>query len=83
MAVTQRSWLRTELLLDKRGNHPCPRPQTHITFVGGELLARMGRLTSARRQLLRAAELTSNDIEQRVLLRKAAAINRHCAVQML
>lgn len=54
----------------------------YLPSARGELLARMGRLTFARRQFLHAAELATNDMERRVLLSKAAALARSRAVEM-
>jgi len=50
-----------------RGSHLLPS-------VRGELLARLGRLEEARDELTAAADLTANDRERDVLLKKAAAL---------
>ncbi|OZB89729.1 MAG: hypothetical protein B7X41_01275, partial [Microbacterium sp. 14-71-5] len=43
-----------------------------LPSVRGELLARLGRPTEARAELVRATELTSNRRERELLERKAA-----------
>jgi RNA polymerase sigma factor (sigma-70 family) len=45
-----------------------------LPSVRGELLARLGRVTEARRELEEAARLTGNERERAVLLGKAAAL---------
>ncbi len=50
-----------------RGSHVVPS-------VRGELLARLGRVSEARADLLAAAELTANSVQQAVLREKAAGL---------
>ena len=45
-----------------------------VPSVRGELLARLGRTTEARAELLRAATLTENVLQSDVLRAKAAAL---------
>lgn len=50
-----------------RGSHVVPS-------VRGELLAQLGRVSEARAELLAAAELTANTVQQAVLRGKAAGL---------
>ncbi|WP_348638610.1 RNA polymerase sigma factor [Actinomadura madurae] len=50
-----------------------------LASVRGDLLARLGRADEARAQFERAAELTRNTPERRVLLDRAAALSRPSA----
>jgi predicted RNA polymerase sigma factor len=42
--------------------------------VRGDLLAKLGRVSEAREEFARAAELTRNEAERAVLANKAAAL---------
>lgn len=46
----------------------------HLPSVRGELLARMGDVSAARKEFLDAARLANNEVERRVLQAKAAAL---------
>ncbi|WP_433476921.1 RNA polymerase sigma factor [Spirillospora sp. CA-142024] len=60
-----------DALLDE----PVLRDHHLLASVRGDLLARLGRLDEARAQFERAAELTRNAPERRVLLERAASLS--------
>jgi RNA polymerase sigma factor (sigma-70 family) len=45
-----------------------------VASVRGDLLARLGRATDARAEFERAAEMTDNEVERAVMLRRAAEV---------
>ncbi len=60
-------------LLDSLASEPSLRGYHLLPSVRGELLARLGRFEEAHAELQRAAELTQNAAEQRLLRERAAA----------
>lgn len=63
-------------LVDALRDEPTLRDYHHLPSVRGDLLARLGRRQEAAAEFQRAAELTRNEAERAVLLRKAATIRR-------
>jgi predicted RNA polymerase sigma factor len=61
-------------LVDDLAGEPALRNYHHLPSVRGDLLARLGRTQEARAELRRAAELTHNEAERSVLLRRAAEL---------
>jgi RNA polymerase sigma-70 factor, ECF subfamily len=61
-------------LVDALGSEPSLRGYHLLPSVRGDLLAKVGRLDEARRELERAAALTRNVRERELLLRRAAGL---------
>lgn len=66
-------------IADSLVDEPPLRDHHLLASVRGDLLARLGRADEARAQFERAAELTRNTPERRVLLDRAAALSRPSA----
>ncbi|WP_372506682.1 RNA polymerase sigma factor [Actinomadura madurae] len=66
-------------IADSLVDEPLLRDHHLLASVRGDLLARLGRADEARAQFERAAELTRNTPERRVLLDRAAALSRPSA----
>ena len=62
-------------LVDELTAEPALRGYHLLPSVRGDLLARLGRHAEARRELERAARLTRNARERRLLLDRAAALS--------
>jgi predicted RNA polymerase sigma factor len=60
-------------LADALRDEPALRDYHHLPSVRGDLLARLGRRQEAAAEFQRAAELTRNEAERAVLLRRAYA----------
>ena len=60
-------------LLDALGEQPTLRSYHLLPSVRGDLLARLGRFEEAQAELARAAELTNNTQERRLLVARARA----------
>jgi len=63
-------------LADALTSEPSLRSYHLLPAVRGDLLARLGRLTEAREEFERAASLTRNGRERKLLLERAAACTR-------
>jgi predicted RNA polymerase sigma factor len=66
-------------LVDALTHEPALRGYHLLPAVRGDLLARLGRLEEAWRELERAATLTANASERRLLLDRAAELHRRVA----
>lgn len=62
------------ILVDRLAAADALRGSALLPSVRGELLSRLGRVEEAREELRRAAALTANDAQRRVLERKAALL---------
>ncbi len=60
-------------IVDALASEPSLQGYHLLPSVRGDLLARLGRFDEARAELERAASLTRNDRERRMLLDRAAA----------
>jgi predicted RNA polymerase sigma factor len=58
-------------LVDALASEPALRTYHLLPSVRGDLLARLGRTTEARKEFARAASLTRNARERQLLLRRA------------
>jgi RNA polymerase sigma-70 factor (ECF subfamily) len=63
-------------LVDTLANEPKLRGYHHLPSVRGDLLAKLGRLDEAQREFERAASLTRNGRERKLLLERAASCAR-------
>jgi len=63
-------------LVDRLTSEPALRDYHLLPGVRGDLLARLGRFEEARAELERAASLTRNEAERRLLLERAAGLAR-------
>jgi RNA polymerase sigma factor (sigma-70 family) len=61
-------------LVDALAGEPALRGYHRLASVRGDLLAKLGRFDEARLELTRAAELTGNQSERALLLRRAAEL---------
>jgi predicted RNA polymerase sigma factor len=59
-------------IVDAIASEPALRDYHLLPSVRGDLLARLGRTADARAEFARAAELTRNERERELLLRRAA-----------
>ena len=69
-----RGYLECGILAPLRGVRPRAFEVPIRPSVRGELLSRLGRFEEARAELARAASLTSNERERKLLLEKAAGL---------
>jgi RNA polymerase sigma factor (sigma-70 family) len=60
-------------LVDSLAGEPALRSYHHLPSVRGDLLVRLGRLSEAREEFVRAADLCENDLERDLLLSRAVA----------
>ena len=63
-------------LVDRLTSEPALRDYHLLPGVRGDLLARLGRFEEARAELERAASLTRNEAERKLLLERAAGLAR-------
>ncbi|HLL84034.1 MAG TPA: hypothetical protein VK420_15320, partial [Longimicrobium sp.] len=63
-------------LVDALGSEPALRGYHLLPSVRGDLLAKLGRFDEARQELERAAALTRNERERKLLLDRAAELAR-------
>jgi predicted RNA polymerase sigma factor len=59
-------------IVDAIASEPALRDYHLLPSVRGDLLARLGRTAQARAEFTRAAELTRNEREREMLLRRAS-----------
>lgn len=61
-------------LVDELAGEPSLKAYHLLPSVRGDLLAKVGRIEEARVELARAAALTANEAERRLLRRRAAEL---------
>ena len=61
-------------IVDRLAGEPALRGYHLLPAVRGDLLRRLGRVDEARAELERAAALTRNESERRLLVERAAAL---------